>query len=205
MKKKNIAILAEIGVMAALALVFDMIASPWGFINGGSISIAMLPIVVVAVRRGLKAGLLAGLMLGVLQIVSSLRGLYILNFTQFLLDYILAFLVLGLAGVFKQALHKPLALIASIALATFARLIVASAAGVAYWSTYIPDGIANVDGVFGTSFTALLANPTAMTWIGSVVYNAAYLIPSAILSILLALILQGRGVLSINLEPTRKA
>lgn len=204
MKQKNVAILAEIGVMASLALVFDMIASTWGFVNGGSISIAMLPIVVVAVRRGTKAGLLAGLLLGVLQIVASLRGLYLLNFTQFLLDYVLAFLVLGFAGLFPNAIRKPSRLIAGIALATLLRLIVASAAGVAYWSEYIPDGIANVDGIFHTSFTSWLANPTLMTWIGSIVYNAAYLIPSALLTIFFALILQSRGVLAINLDSGHK-
>ena len=197
MNQERIKSLVEVGIFASMALVLDLIANTWGFVNGGSISIAMLPIFVVAFRRGLKNGLIAGLLLGGLQILVTRT--YFLVPLQFFLDYIAAFVVIGFAGLFPKAITKPIHLVLGITVATFARLIAASWAGIAYWSEYIPDGIADIDRVFGTAFSSTLITPTLMTWVGSFVYNAAYLIPSAILCIIIGLVLQKRGILSYHL------
>jgi thiamine transporter len=197
MNQERIKSLVEVGIFASMALVLDLIANTWGFVNGGSISIAMLPIFVVAFRRGLKNGLIAGLLLGGLQILVTRT--YFLVPLQFFLDYIAAFIVIGFAGLFPKAISKPIHLVLGIAVATFARLLAASWAGIAYWSEYIPDGIADIDRVFGTAFSSTLITPTLMTWVGSFVYNAAYLIPSAILCIIIGLVLQKRGILSYHL------
>ncbi|MDP2425764.1 MAG: energy-coupled thiamine transporter ThiT [Candidatus Izemoplasmatales bacterium] len=197
MNQERIKSLVEVGIFASMALVLDLIANTWGFVNGGSISIAMLPIFVVAFRRGLKNGLIAGLLLGGLQILVTRT--YFLVPLQFFLDYIAAFIVIGFAGFFPKAITKPIHLVLGIVVATFARLLAASWAGIAYWSEYIPDGIADIDRVFGTAFSSTLITPTLMTWVGSFVYNAAYLIPSAILCIIIGLVLQKRGILSYHL------
>nr|WP_238544881.1 energy-coupled thiamine transporter ThiT [Geomicrobium sp. JCM 19039] len=49
-------IMVETALMVALALILDRIefAGPW--VMGGSISLVMLPIFVMAFRRGLKVG-----------------------------------------------------------------------------------------------------------------------------------------------------
>ena len=94
----------EVAIFAALAFVFDLLSnlisvSLWP--NGGSISIAMVPVFLMAYRWGVKGGLITGLLLGLLQILSGTA--YILHPVQAILDYIVAFSVIGLSGiVFKK-------------------------------------------------------------------------------------------------------
>ena len=65
--------------------------------NGGSITlVSMLPVMLFAYSRGLKKGLFAGLIYGLLQ---SIQDPFIIHPAQFLLDYPLAFTMLGLAAV----------------------------------------------------------------------------------------------------------
>ncbi len=59
-------------------------------------SLELLPLVFVAVRRGVVPGLTAGLFYGVLQL--GLPGAYVLHPAQALLDYPLAFMAVALAG-----------------------------------------------------------------------------------------------------------
>ena len=104
---------AEAAILAALAFVLDLLQGtifdviPF-FANGGSVGIAMLPIIVLAIRRGPLVGFLAGLVTGILQM---LGGFYAISSTwykvmfQVLLDYTLAYAICGLfAGFFKYIL-----------------------------------------------------------------------------------------------------
>ena len=64
--------------------------------QGGSITLSMLPIFFFAVRWGLKDGLLCSFVFGILQLL--LDGGFAIGGQSMLGDYILAFGVLGLAG-----------------------------------------------------------------------------------------------------------
>ena len=64
--------------------------------TGGSVTLgSMLPLMLFSVSYGVGPGLLAGLAYGLLQ---YLQGGWWLNVWQFILDYLLAFAALGLAG-----------------------------------------------------------------------------------------------------------
>ena len=71
---------AEAAIMAALAFVLDLLqgvifdAIPF-FANGGSVGIAMLPIIILAVRRGPVVGFLAGLVTGILQMLGGVYAI----------------------------------------------------------------------------------------------------------------------------------
>ena len=67
--------------------------------NGGSIPLAMFPMVLFAVRWGVGKGLLAGFAFGLLQLIFD--GAYAWGWQSMLLDYLLAFSALGLAGLFR--------------------------------------------------------------------------------------------------------
>lgn len=70
------------------------------FPNGGSITIAsMLPIFMFAYIAGPRAGLAAGLCYGMLQYIQEP---FFVHWTQFLLDYPIAYSMLGLAGIFRK-------------------------------------------------------------------------------------------------------
>src|SRR5690625_1973770 len=96
----------EVAILTALALLLDIIPflkfKLWP--AGGSISLAMIPVFIVAFRWGLKGGLLSGFLWGILQI--AVGDAYILNFWQGLIEYGLAFTVLGFAGLFATTVQK---------------------------------------------------------------------------------------------------
>ena len=71
---KNVKVVAEIAILLGVAVVLDIVFGilsqgifPWG----GSISPSMLPIFIIAYRRGVKNGLLAGFMFAVIQMMMT--------------------------------------------------------------------------------------------------------------------------------------
>ena len=108
--KKTLRIIAEITIISALAFTLDYIQgliTGGLFPNGGSIGIAMLPILFIAYRRGFVAGIVTGLLVSVLQILPGDLSLIPVEsipliICQVLLDYILAYPVVGIAGAFSK-------------------------------------------------------------------------------------------------------
>ena len=109
MQSKRTRILVEGAVMLALATALSYIRIyklPWG----GSITLfSMLPIVLFSIRRGLKAGLAVSFLFSLIQFFQGIGdGLFGWGLTPFmliaciLLDYIIAFTVLGLGGLFRK-------------------------------------------------------------------------------------------------------
>ncbi len=87
--------LAEISMAVAMALVlsqFRLFRMPFG----GSVTLAMVPLLVMAMRWRGAGGVMAGVVYGMLRLFLSP---YIVHPVQFALDYPLAFGTLGLAGV----------------------------------------------------------------------------------------------------------
>ncbi|MFR2156687.1 MAG: energy-coupled thiamine transporter ThiT [Evtepia gabavorous] len=93
MRNRKLQMLCEGAILVALAQILSMLKlweMPWG----GSITLGMLPIFLFAVRWGTRWGLVAGFAYGLLQVMFD--G----GFPQLesLGDYLVAFTVLGLAG-----------------------------------------------------------------------------------------------------------
>jgi len=99
MKRESLTIMIEIAVMAAVAYVLGYVKL-YQMPNGGSVSLEMLPVVIMAFRRGVRPGIITGILLGALQ---ALLGGYIASFTQVALDYIIAFGVIGLSSVYGKS------------------------------------------------------------------------------------------------------
>jgi thiamine transporter len=93
--KWNAGIIAEVAIASALSLILSLFPL-WKMPQGGSITLSMLPVLVIAFRRGVIPGLVCGLISGGLQILADP---YILNIPQVLLDYGLSYTVLGFAGI----------------------------------------------------------------------------------------------------------
>ncbi len=164
---------AEAAIMAALAFVLDLLqgvifdAIPF-FANGGSVGIAMLPIIILAVRRGPVVGFLAGLVTGILQMLGGVYAIssdwYKVMF-QILLDYTLAYAICGLfAGFFKYLLKSEIKyniIILSLACVAggLGKYLCHVLAGYFFWPQEIWGG------------------PLAY----SILYNGVYMLPSTIL------------------------
>lgn len=191
MKKQEIRIITEIAVLVGIALVLDIIAglfSPFKF--GGSISPAMLPIFIIAYRRGVKSGLIAGFIFAILQLITLGNGVFtwIVDPTPFkivavlLLDYIVPFTLLGLAGVFKNPFQNKRNFIYGIALGSFIRYLSHSISGVFVWYTY-----ANELGL----------NPWFYSFIA---YNLPYMAASFVFCLVIGLLLYRRNLWNYNLN-----
>ena len=86
--------MAEAGVAAALAAVLSLIRL-YRLPQGGSITLETIPVLYIALHRGMRMGMLTGLILG---FVKLLFGVTIVHPIQLILDYPLAFSLLGCAG-----------------------------------------------------------------------------------------------------------
>lgn len=93
MENKKIRILVEGGICLGLAIVlglFNLFTMP----QGGSISIAALPIIVFAMRNGWKSGVFIGLIYGILQLI--IGPIYSVHPVSIIFDYLLVGGILGL-------------------------------------------------------------------------------------------------------------
>lgn len=93
MSQNRLLSLTEIAIFTALAVVLDRLTL-FTMPQGGSVTLAMLPIFIIAFRRGGAAGLLCGFLVGLIQLIF---GGYFLNLFQVALDYLLAYAAVGLA------------------------------------------------------------------------------------------------------------
>lgn len=183
--KKNLLALVEGAMMLALAWVIDWVCSlaPYNailFPAGGSITIGMLPIVYYSYRHGTAWGVGAGLVFSGLQILMSgglttPAGTWQSALLCALLDYIIAFTVIGMASLFAKPFsnrNQALRLTgygAGAVVVCLLRYVSSVLSGGILWGVYAPEGM----------------NP----WMYSLVYNAGYMLPNAILTGLCAVLL----------------
>lgn len=137
--------------------------------QGGSVTLAsMLPIMLFSAAYGIGPGLLAGAAYGLLQ---YLQGGWFVHPVQFLLDYPLAFALIGLVGLYKVLPKgwQSWSLYACMILGALGRALSATLAGILYWKT--------------------------APW-ASLVYNGTYLVPDTLICILVAIFV-GKRVMKI--------
>ena len=154
--------LCEGAMMVAVAQVLSYLKL-FQLPNGGSVTLAMLPILFFAVRWGLGKGLIAGFSFGLLQLIFD--GAYAWGWQSMLLDYLVAFTPLGLAGLFRG---KSWGIFPGTVLGCTVRFVVHYVSGVTIYRIYEPT---NIPGI-GTFDNAELY---------SLVYNAVYVLPSMLM------------------------
>lgn len=181
------------GIMVALGTVLSFI-KPFDLPYGGSITLcSMLPIMFYGYRCGPKWGLAAGFVFSVLQLLfglDDLKGISALMVVgSILLDYLLAFTVLGLAGMFRGKIRNNAAAFTLGCLVTgLLRYVCSFLSGWLLWAQFMTvtdmqDFIANfVPGLAGASGTGL-----AIFY--SLVYNCSYMIPEIVLTCVVGFLL----------------
>lgn len=100
MKKLSLQTMIEVSALAAMALILDLLPS-LKFGPSISISFAMVPIFIAALRWGFLAGVTSGFLWGILQI--AVGDAWILTPMQAFIEYFLAFASVGVAGLFSNA------------------------------------------------------------------------------------------------------
>ena len=160
---RDIRVLTEAALAIALAFVLSFIKI-FEMPFGGSISLEMVPLIVLALRQGPFVGIVAGLAYGFLDLATP--PVFAVHPVQVLFDYPLAFGALGLAGFFKPTTRGA---VLGTVVAVLARFLCHFISGVVFFASYAPEGW-NV-------------------YLYSAAYNAAYLIPSLIVAAVVVLVL----------------
>ncbi|PGU79441.1 energy-coupled thiamine transporter ThiT [Bacillus cereus] len=106
MRNTNLQAMIESAILAAFAMIIDILPLSLRLPTGGSISFAMIPIFIIAYRWGFKSAFLGGLVWGLLQIVVG--DAYILTPVQAFIEYFIAFAFIGFAGLFYRPIQKAL-------------------------------------------------------------------------------------------------
>ncbi|WP_176107993.1 energy-coupled thiamine transporter ThiT [Bacillus cereus] len=148
MRNTNLQAMIESAILAAFALIIDILPLSIKLPTGGSISFAMIPIFIIAYRWGFKSAFLGGLIWGLLQIVVG--DAIIVTPIQVIIEYFVAFAFIGFAGLFYKPIQQTLMnnqrkkTIAYIIFATFigsfARYFWHFIAGIIFWGQYAPKG-----------------------------------------------------------------
>ena len=146
MKKTKIRNMAESSVMIALALVLDMVVL-WQAPLGGKWTLcAMLPIMLISVKNGLKWGLGTAFAYSFIQLGLSIAKVLSWGLTPAVLvgciafDYILPYAVLGLAGAFCARKRKIGYALAGIATAIALRFVMHFISGTVFFGVW-EDGV----------------------------------------------------------------
>lgn len=179
------------GVLIGLATVLSVIkvfALPFG----GSVTLfSMVPILVLGYMYGVKWGLLSGGVYGLLQMIlgatmsqafAGLSGFSIVIMA--LLDYIVAYVVVGMSGMFKGRLKNHTVVFAlGSTVAILLRLICHFLSGWILWGSYASSYFEEMNNSFGnymlSSFDGQL-----LAALYSLVYNASYMLPELVMSVI---------------------
>lgn len=163
---KSLRVLTEGAILIAMAEILSFLPlykMPWG----GSLDLAMLPIIVFCVRWGFGPGLIVSFAHALLQ--TLFEGGIAIGWQSIIGDFIVAYTVLGLAGLFKGKFF-PATVVACVA-----RFLVHYVVGATIWAEYMPE----------TFFNMTMTTP----WIYSALYNGAYMLPDMIVILVVGAIL----------------
>lgn len=198
------------GVMIAMGTTLGFV-KPFELPYGGAITLcSMLPVMFFSYRCGLKWGLSAGLVFSVLQLLfglDALKGISAMMVVgSIFLDYILAFTVLGLAGMFRGKIKNDAA---AFTLGSFVSMMLryfcSFLSGWVLWASF--NETADMQGFIATFFPALgNLSGTALAVVYSLVYNGSYMIPEIILTCVVGfLLVQFAGKQILDKAPEKSA
>ncbi len=160
---------AEIGMAIALAVVLGALTRLLQLPYGGSINLSGLPIVAMALRHGVKTGATTGALFG---IVDFMLNPYYFHPIQVILDYPLAFAVLGAgtglaaATVAQDRRGMRWVVMGALGFAGILRLAIHWVSGMVFFAHFTPEG--------------------QPVWLYSLTYNVSYVAPEIALYMLLS-------------------
>ena len=167
MQKTNIRKITVAAILIALGAVLSLIkiwTNPWG----GSVTLlSMVPIVLISVMFGASWGLFSSFVYSLVQIVLDLAGMMAWGMDArmwlgaIVFDYIVAYTVIGMAGLFRK--KGIIGICLGTVLALSARFASHFISGYIFFDIWMPETFSN-------------------SAVYSVVYNGTYMIPEIIIS-----------------------
>ena len=193
-------------VMLALSTVLAQVCALIPFLNlpfGGCVTIAsVLPIVIISYMYGIRHGLFTSFAYALIQIVADLMlghssvilalftpssdsyGGAVMAIFVLLLDYIVAYTVLGLGGVFRNRMSKTAALCLGAVLALVLRYVSHVISGAIFYGAwaewFFTDTVAAGWGI--SKWIMAHTSGASLSVAYSMVYNACYMLPEILLT-----------------------
>lgn len=146
-----------ISIYTTLAIVLDVIKEFIPFLNmpsGGSVNIALIPIVLCSFHLGIGNSFISGILWFA---ISSILGLnkYFISFGQIVFDYIIPSTILCLSSIFYKR-YKTIEVEIGILFSMVLRTLSICLSGAVYW------------------FDSSIASGSIEAWSGSLLYNVPY-------------------------------
>ena len=177
-KQTRVFALCECALMLALAVVLSYVKLFTLPFDGSITLFSMLPLCLISIKYGIKWGLGTAFCYSWFQILQG--GVFAWGLTptmliaSLLLDYLLAFSVLGLAGLFRKKGY--LGMIGGVAMACTLRFLVHFIAGVVLWANL-------------AEFVAFGQEWVNQPVLYSLCYNGIYMLPETLLTTAMAAVL----------------
>ena len=168
--------LVESALMIAIATVCSMIKIDLPF-GGGVTILSMLPIVMISHRYGWKWGMLVAFTFSIAQMLLGLDNVayansFLMGAGIILLDYVIAYTVIGLSGIFGKE-RKSVAV--GIAVTFTLRFLCHYVAGAWIWGVWMPEEFMGMK----------MVSP----WIYSALYNGWYMLAELVVTMIIAMLI----------------
>ena len=207
-------------VLLALAMVLAMVCALIPFLNlpfGGGFTVAsMLPVVIISYMYGMKWGFFSAAIYSVIQIVmdlylgkgSTLIALFMPNSEDFMgigaaiailiIDYLVAYTLLGFGGAFRKMKNKTLALTLGVVLALSLRYLAHIVSGYIFYGAWAEWFFTqeNFYAIGGWILDTFSGEGLAIVY--SIFYNGLYMIPEIIITAVAAVIVSRLPVIKIS-------
>ena len=170
-------------VFSALMVAFSVVLSFFKieFLYGGSITIfSMVPLVLVAQMYGVPWGLLTGVVYGLIQMVMGLKNFgYVTGLESYAMvavfDYIVAFGVIGFAGITRKIKNRAVAASLGAVIACILRFFCHFFSGITVWKA--------LEWNDAPAFISeRMLQPDLVPYTYSLMYNGGYMFPELILT-----------------------
>ena len=189
-------------IMIAFAVAISAICAAIPFINlpfGGGFTIAsMLPIILVAYMYGTKWGLLTAFAYSIMQMLlgfNTVSSFFLPGDSQMiwwraiivvLIDYVIAYTVLGFGGVFRKKFSPTKAIVLGSILAISLRYVAHIVSGAIFFGAWA-EWFFTQEGFYAWGQTILdTFSGNALATIYSIIYNGTYMIPEIIITAIVA-------------------
>ena len=170
-QKTKIITMAEIAIFASIGFILDLLASLYSgfFVNGGSISFAMIVVVIISYRRGVLSGVCCGLIMGILDLTDgfyTFADTWYKSILQIGMDYIFTYMAVGVVALAKPLIKRfnyVFIIVLSTIFGGVLKFFFHFLSGVLYWPEFP-------------------GQPFLERCLYSIVYNGSYMLPSIIVS-----------------------
>lgn len=204
--------LTESAMLLAVAIILELLSKTFipEMTFGGQLTIvSMLPVVLISYRHGMKWGFLASVTYALIEMVigaGTISAAFLPSSDSYmgtsallmvLLDYLVAYTLLGLGGIFRNRIKNPgLSLMCGSLVALGARYLAHIASGYILYASWA-EWFFTQDGfpTWGTQLVESL-NPTVLGLVYSVVYNGMYMIPEMIFTAIAAVLIARPQIVS---------